>query len=231
MLELYEDPALREREDVFRDRAHAGQLLVELLQRCAQEITCVLAIPAGGVPVAVPITQALGLPLDVAVTSKITLPWNSEAGFGAVSFDGAVLLNERLLRELPLTQAQIDEGIERTRRKVARRAQRFRGMAQPLAFAGEAVVLVDDGLASGITMRAAAQACRAAGARRVGVAVPTAHADAPHSLAGLADFVACLNIRTRTPYAVADAYERWSDVLELQAQDQLKAQGAPALVR
>lgn len=221
---LYDEPALRERTDVFRDRTHAGELLAQLLLQTGERVTRVLAIPAGGVPVAVPISERLGLPLDVAVTSKITLPWNSESGYGAVSFDGEVLLNDALLLELPLTREQIDEGIERTRGKVVRRAQRFRGTAEPPALAREAVLLVDDGLASGITMRAAAQACRTLGARRVGVAVPTAHAAAAGSLHGLADFVACLNIRTRTPFAVADAYERWNDVLELQVQDLLEAQ-------
>lgn len=224
MPKLYEEPTLRERIDVFRDREHAGELLAELLLQTGELATRLLAIPAGGVPVAVPIAERLGLPLDVAVTSKITLPWNTESGYGAVSFDGAVLLNDALLLELPLTREQIDEGIERTRQKVSRRAQRFRGTPEPPALVNEAVLLVDDGLASGITMRAAAQACRTTGARRVGVAVPTAHLAAERSLHGLVDFVVCLNIRTRTPFAVADAYERWIDVLEFQAQELLEAQ-------
>jgi predicted phosphoribosyltransferase len=224
MPKLYEDPALREHVDVFRDREHAGELLAELLLQTGEVVTRLLAIPAGGVLVALPVAERLALPLDVAVTSKITLPWNTESGYGAVSFDGAVLLNDALLIELPLTREQIDEGIVRTREKVVRRAQRFRGTSEPLALVNEAVLLVDDGLASGITMRAAVQACRTSGARRIGVAVPTAHVAAVHSLHGLVDFVACLNIRTRTPFAVADAYERWIDVLELQARDLLDAQ-------
>lgn len=222
MTSVHEDPSLREREDVYVDRAQAGVLLAQRVLDTGERVTRVLAIPAGGVPVAAPLAARLQLPLDVAVTSKITLPWNSESGYGAVSFDGSVLLNDALLRELPLTPEQIEEGIERTRRKVARRAQRFRGTSAAPALGGETVLLVDDGLASGVTMRAALQACRAAGAQRVGVAVPTGHVAALRALEGLADFVVCPNVRTRTPYAVADAYENWRDVLELEAEDLLK---------
>jgi predicted phosphoribosyltransferase len=221
MLDVYEDLSLREREDVFVDRGHAGAVLAQRLVMAGVAITRVLAIPAGGVPVAVSIATGLHVPLDVAVTSKITLPWNCESGYGAVSFDGSVLLNDALLRKLPLTPEQVEEGIERTRRKVVRRAQRFRRSSVAPALGGELVLLVDDGLASGVTMRAAARACHAAGAGRVGVAVPTAHVDALRSLEGLVDFVACPNVRSSTPYAVADAYQNWRDVLELEAEDLL----------
>jgi putative phosphoribosyl transferase len=218
-------PELRDRDEVFADRAHGGRVLAELLRPLAIRDPLLLAIPAGGVPVAIAMARALAWPLDVAVVNKITLPWNTESGYGAVAFDGSVLLDDALAQECSLSPAQIADGIAATRRKVERRVKRLRAGLGPLALACKNVVLVDDGLASGVTMRAAVAACRGAGAAGIFVAVPTGHADVAPRLSAAVDLLVCANIRGHLPFAVADAYERWTDVPEVQAELELERLG------
>lgn len=207
---------LRDRRHVFRDRPHAGTVVAEMLAPRfeGRMKTLVVAIPAGGVPVAAAVAEHLSLPLDLAVVSKITLPWNSEVGYGAVAFDGSVLLNERLVRDAGLSDAQIEAGIARTRDKVVRRDAQFRLGRGYTALNEADAILVDDGLASGFTLRAAIGALRAVGAASVTVAVPTARASAARFIAGLCNALYCANLRSGPRFAVADAYEVWSDVDE-----------------
>ncbi|MFW5920364.1 MAG: phosphoribosyltransferase [Polyangiales bacterium] len=218
---IVDDENLRGRPHVFRDREHAGAIMAELLSDLSGTDTVVLAIPAGGAPVAARIARALRLPLDVAVVSKVTLPWNSEAGYGAVAFDGTARLNDQLLSRLDLSADQIEHGVAKTRRKVEQRVERLRGGRPPLALADKTVVLVDDGLASGFTMRVAVEAVRSAGARRVVVAAPTGHERAVQGLSEMADEVRCANVRGGPSFAVADAYERWRDVTVAEAREAL----------
>jgi len=144
-------------------------------------------------------------------------------GYGAVAFDGGVLLNEPLVQRLGLSPAQVDDGIARTREKVARRKASLREGRDDAALRGAEVILVDDGLASGFTLRAAIAAVRAAGAAGVVVAVPTAHESAARLVAAAADAVYCANVRGGPGFAVADAYEVWSDVDEETARAMLLA--------
>jgi predicted phosphoribosyltransferase len=211
VLELSE---LRNRVAVFRDREHAGEVLAALLAGEVPRDGLVLAIPAGGVPVAAVLARRLGLPLDLAVVSKITLPWNTEAGYGAVAFDGTTRLNDDMVRHLGLAQDVVQAGLCRTREKVERRVRRLRAGRDPLDLAERTVVLVDDGLASGFTLRVAAAAVRSAGAERRLVAVPTGHAASVRSIAPELDRLYCANLRGGLRFAVADAYERWCDVSE-----------------
>jgi predicted phosphoribosyltransferase len=177
----------------------------------------VLAIPAGGVPVAAVIAERLRIPLDVAVVSKITLPWNTEAGYGAVAFDGTMRLNEALVAHLGLTEEQIQQGIAQTTQKVLRRAKRFRGDRPFPDLAKRQAILVDDGLASGFTMLKAVEALRKAGAQHLCVAVPTGHGSSLPRMASEVEALYCANIRSGFSFAVADAYEAWTDVTEEEA--------------
>ena len=211
---VIEQPDLRERTRVFRDRAHAGEVLAEMLDTYHQSDAVVLAIPAGGVPVAAVIAERLNIPLEVAVVSKITLPWNTEAGYGAVAFDGTVRLNEDFLSHLGLTEEQIKAGIDQTTQKVLRRVKSFRGARPFLDLAKHRAILVDDGLASGFTMLVAIGALRKSGARNICIAVPTGHWSALQRMAQEAETVYCANIRSGFSFAVADAYEAWTDVAE-----------------
>jgi putative phosphoribosyl transferase len=214
---IMERPELRDRVGVFRDRPHAGEVLAEMLTAYRKADAMVLAIPAGGVPVAAAIAKQLCIPLDVAVVSKITLPWNTEAGYGAVAFDGTMRLNEDLVPRLGLTKEQIQQGIAQTTQKVLRRVKRFRG-DQPFPDLSESrVILVDDGLASGFTMLVAVEALRKAGAQHICVAVPTGHGSSLPRMAQEVEALYCANIRGGFSFAVADAYEEWTDIAEEEA--------------
>jgi predicted phosphoribosyltransferase len=212
-------PELRERTRVFVDRAHAGRVLGRLLEGRLDASAKIVAIPAGGVPVARELAGRLGLPIEVAVVSKITLPWNTESGYGAVAFDGTLRLNDELVRYIGLGAAEVERGIAATRAKVRRRMDRLtqRGLREVPEVAGRTAVVVDDGLASGFTLRVAVEALRRAGAAAVVVAVPTAPTDRARSFASEVDALYCANLRTTTGFAVADAYQNWSDLDEQQA--------------
>jgi putative phosphoribosyl transferase len=214
---IIERSALRERSHVFRDRAHAGEVMAEMLDAYRQSDAMVLAIPAGGVPVGAVIAQRLNIPLEVAVVSKITLPWNTEAGYGAVAFDGTVRLNDDFLSHIGLTEEQIQEGIDQTTQKVHRRVKSFRENRPFPDLAKHRAILVDDGLASGFTMLAAIEALRKAGATAICVAIPTGHWSALQRMAQETETVYCANIRSGFSFAVADAYEAWTDVSEEEA--------------
>lgn len=217
---------LRDRTRVFRDRGHAGEVLAGLLRDALPSGVRILAVPAGGVPVAAALARALSLPLDVAVVSKITPSWNSEVGYGAVAFDGRVRIDAGARARLRVDDREAGRDAERAVAKVRRRVESLRAGKGPLVAPGDAVVLVDDGLASGLTMETAVQAVRDAGASRVVVAVPTGSEEAVRRLAAVADGVFCANVRGGRVFAVADAYERWSDVEEASLPGLLRDAGA-----
>ncbi|UCF90392.1 MAG: phosphoribosyltransferase [Desulfobacterales bacterium] len=224
---VFDLPHLREKTRVFSDRAQAGEILADVLDAAPSSPDLVLGIPAGGLPVAAVIHRRLGLDLDVAVVSKITLPWNTEAGYGAVAFDGTVRLNQAMLAHIGLSPQQIKEGIEKTRRKVRRRVRRLRGGRPWPDLTRRAVILVDDGIASGFTLRVAVEAIRKAGAGSITVAVPTGHRASLPPIASAVSAVYCPNIRGGMRFAVADAYANWSDVTAEELDALLAKSGQP----
>ncbi len=207
-------PELRDRTAVFRDRGHGGEILARMLADYNDEDAIIIAIPAGGVPVAKVMAERLNLSLDLAVVSKITLPWNTEAGYGAVAFDGTVRLNENLVARFGLTQEQIREGIDRTSQKVAKRVKGLRHQRTWPSFSGRQAILVDDGLASGFTMLVAIEALKKTGVGSLNIAVPTGYENSVRRIANEVDTLYCANIRGGFSFAVADAYVKWSDVGE-----------------
>jgi putative phosphoribosyl transferase len=213
---------LRDRVHVFRDRAHAGKVLAGMLDSYGHSNTIVLGIPAGGLPVAAVIAEHLHLLFDILVVSKITLPWNSEAGYGAVAFDGTVRLNEQLLPRLGLNKEEIRKEIKKTFGKVTHRVRSLRGERAFPALSKQSVILVDDGLASGFTLIVGVEALRKAGARQIIVAVPTGHWDSVQLMAQRVEAIYCANIRQGWSFAVADAYERWSDVSDEEMVEMIK---------
>ena len=216
--QILEIEKLRDRTGLFADRYEAGQVLSGLVGQLDLKHPLVFAIPAGGLPVAVPLAEALNCQLDVAVVSKITLPWNTEAGYGAVAFDGSYLLNETMIRAVGLDETDVARGLETTRAKVVRRVTALRKERPMPDMIEHEVIVVDDGLASGFTMRAAVAALRRAGARELIVAVPTGHENSVQSLAEKVDMVCCPNIRSGPSFAVASVYRHWSDVSEAEAE-------------
>jgi predicted phosphoribosyltransferase len=221
-MNIIERTDLRNRTRVFRDRQHGGEVVGQMMQEYGQVRAIVMAIPAGGLPVAVQIAKLLALPLDVAVVSKITLPWNTEVGYGAVAFDGTARLNDELVGRLSLTDQQIKEGILETEEKVRRRNLLFRGDRPLPSLSDRAAILVDDGLASGFTMQVAVEALLKASSSEVVVAVPTGPSHTVRRISANVSRIYCANIRSGMSFAVADAYEYWSDVTE---QEALKALG------
>jgi predicted phosphoribosyltransferase len=203
---------LRDRVGVFADRAEAGRRLSEMLEHLKGTDALILGVPAGGVPVAAPLAEELGLELDVAVVSKITLPWNSEAGYGAVAFDGTVRINKPLRSRLGLSDEDVDRGIEATRNKVKRRVSELRGKRPLPDVSGRTVVLCDDGLASGFTMMTAVKGVRDAGPEQIIVAVPTAHTESVERIIEDIDCLYCCNLRGGVRFAVAAAYRNWRDL-------------------
>ena len=205
---LIEEPELRNRVVVFRDRGEAGEVLADLLAQEEDAEPLVLAIPAGGAPVATAICRRRGWPHGFAVVSKITPAFNTEVGYGAVAFDGSTSIDRERARGLGVGDEDITADTLRTKEKVARRV---RALGLPVV-ADRSVVLVDDGLASGTTMRLAVTALRRCGARRIVIAVPTAHTEALRSLQPEVDALVCANVRGGWRFAVADAYRSWHDV-------------------
>jgi predicted phosphoribosyltransferase len=218
-------PDLREKMRVFKDRQDAGGRLARMLEAYKDSNAIVLAIPAGGVPVAAVIAKYLNLSLDLAVVSKITLPWNTEAGFGAVAFDGTMRLNERMLCGLDLTEEDIEQRIKLTTNKVERRFRELRGNRPIPDLFERRVLLVDDGIASGFTLRVAVEALKNKSASEVIVAVPTGHRESLECLVDEVKTIYCANVRGGLSFAVADAYKRWSDIDDTEVLEILKSFG------
>jgi predicted phosphoribosyltransferase len=159
----------------FHDRHEAGQVLARALQQYAgRDDLLVLALPRGGVPVAYEVARALRAPLDVFVVRKLGVPGQEELAMGAIATGNVRVLNDDVVHVLGIPPSAIDAAAERERHELARRERAYRGDRPPPTVAGRVVILVDDGLATGATMRAAVAALRVQHPARVVIAVPTA---------------------------------------------------------
>jgi predicted phosphoribosyltransferase/dienelactone hydrolase len=177
---------------VFRDRHDAGRRLAERLAPLAREHPVVVALPRGGVPVAYEAALALRAPLDVLVARKLGAPGHREFGIGAVAEDGVRVLNGRALRMLQLTEEELADAVARAERELRDRRTRYRRGRPPVPVSGRTVILVDDGLATGATARAALRSVRGRGAARLVLAVPVAAPDTLEAIAEECDEVTCL---------------------------------------
>lgn len=189
---------------MFADRAEAGRELAGRLSHLAGPGLVVLGVPRGGVPVASPVADALGAPLDVIVVRKVRLPSRPEVAMGAVGECGVVVVNEEVCRAARISPDEFLAAVARERAEVDRQTRRFRVGGPPLDLSGKIAVVVDDGLATGSTTRAACRLARAHGADRVVLAVPVGPWDTPRSMRDVADEVVCLR-RPRT----FDSVGRW----------------------
>jgi putative phosphoribosyl transferase len=176
----------------FRDRREAGRRLAERLSGLRSSRPLVLGLPRGGVPVAFEVARALDAPLDVLVVRKLGVPFQPELGMGAVGEDGVRVLNPEVLREAGVTDAQLAEVEARERAEVQLRSARLRGGRPAVPLTGRTVIIVDDGLATGGTARAAIRVARERGAARVVLAVPVAPPDTVTALSREADEVVAL---------------------------------------
>jgi putative phosphoribosyl transferase len=177
----------------FRNRAEAGSALAEELAAYAgSEDVIVLGLPRGGVPVAAEVARRLGAPLDVFLVRKLGVPGREELAFGAIASGGARVLNRDVVASLGIDAATIEAVVAREQAELERRAEAYRGTAEPPDVRGRTVILVDDGLATGASMRAAVEAVRGLGPERVVVAVPAAARQTCEELASDVDEIVCL---------------------------------------
>jgi putative phosphoribosyl transferase len=177
---------------LFRDRRDAGEALVKSLQQHRDAHALVLGLPRGGVPVAAQVARALNADLDVVVSRKLGSPVSAELAIGAVTANGGRFLNEDLMRTLNVSEAYLTAVTETQRAEARRRETLFRGSRPAPVIAGRTVILVDDGLATGATMRAAVRSVRLQRPKRIVVAVPVGSPEACAALRDEADEVVCL---------------------------------------
>jgi uncharacterized protein (TIGR00369 family) len=190
----------------FRNRSDAGRRLASRLQFLRSEDVVVLGLPRGGVPVAAEVARALRAPLDVILVRKLGVPAQPELGLGAIGESGARVINPEVVRYAHVSEEQIAQVEVKERAELQRRAQRFRGDAPHEPLAGRTAIIVDDGIATGSTARAACQVARALGAAAVVLAVPVAPPSADRGLRGDADEVICLEMPDRF-LAIGEWYE------------------------
>ena len=176
----------------FRDRREAGRMLAARLRETPPPNAVVLGLPRGGVPVAAEVARALDAPLDVLVVRKLGVPWHPEVAMGAVGEGGATVLNTEVTAAARVGIGDLEKVEARERREVEMRVQRFRPGHGPVSLRGRTAVIVDDGIATGATARAACAIARARGAASVVVAVPVAAPDALRALTE-ADRLVCLS--------------------------------------
>lgn len=210
---VVEEKAYREKVQVFRDRVHAGELLSQKLKDYdSKKDVLVLVVPSGGVPVGSILANKLHIDFDVIVVRKVQIPWNTEAGFGSVTWDGEVILNEPLVQHLGLSKTSTEKAVTQTKKIVKERLKKFRGQRPLPDLHDKTVILVDDGLASGFTMLAAIKSIKKKKPKEIVIAVPTASLGAVELLTPEVDKLVCLNIRSSYVFAVADAYMEWYDL-------------------
>jgi putative phosphoribosyl transferase len=179
-------------ETIFSNRAEAGRLLAEKLDKYAgRDDVIVLGLPRGGVPVAYEVARRLGVPLDVFIVRKLGVPGFEELALGAIASGGVRVLNEDVVRALPNANELIESVTTRELAELARREQIYRDGRPAPDIGGRTVILVDDGLATGATMRAAVAALRQLGAAKIVVAVPVGAADTCREIEQEVDETVC----------------------------------------
>jgi predicted phosphoribosyltransferase len=208
---------------VFRDRRDAGRVLAGLLDQYRKRPdVLVLGLPRGGVPVAYEVAMALGAPLDVFVVRKLGVPGREEMAMGAIASGGVIVLNDDVVRGLDIGPGVIRQVAEREGRELVRREQAYRGDRGLPDVSGRTVILVDDGLATGASMRAAIQALRRLKPARIVVAVPAAPESSCRELSELVDEAVCAS--TPSPFfAVGQSYWNFAQTTDEEVRDLLRA--------
>jgi putative phosphoribosyl transferase len=199
---------------LFEDRFEAGRKLAELLKRENHKFKepIVLGIPRGGVPVGAVVAGELSCELETIVLRKIPIPQDPEAGFGAVTLDRTVILNQELLEYVKITKEQMEREIEEVYQEVLRRDVVYRGKRPFPDLKNRSVILIDDGLASGYTMLAAVKFCRNKNPERIIAAIPVASDSAAELIQKEVDEFVVLHTSHSFYFAVASFYERFEDM-------------------
>lgn len=210
----------------FRDRREAGERLAEaLLPVVPKEKVIVLGIPRGGVPVAYEVARRLGAPLDVCVVRKLGVPGHEELAMGAIASGGVELLTQRIVRELRITPQEIEHVVERERKELERREHAFRDGRPALEVRGQTVILVDDGLATGASMKAAVTALRQRHPAAIIVAVPVAPPSTCREVRRMTD--GCICAHTPEPFlGVGEWYRDFRQTTDEEVRELLAAADA-----
>jgi putative phosphoribosyl transferase len=207
---------------LFQDRYEAGRVLASrLMQYANQPDVVVLALPRGGVPVGYEVAKALNVPLDVFVVRKLGVPGHEELAMGAIASGGVRVLNEDVVRALGIPESLIDRIAEREQRELERREQEYREGRPPLDVRGRTVILVDDGLATGSSMRVAAMALKQLRPARVIVAVPVASPATCAEFQSVVDQVVCA-VTPEPFWAVGQWYEDFSQTSDEEVRELLR---------
>ncbi len=196
----------------FTDRADAGRQLARKLGRFHGPGTVVLAIPRGGVPVAIEVARALSCELDVVVTRKIPIPGNTEGGYGAVAEDGTIFINRELVNALGLKREQIDRQAREVLEEIKRRSDIYRTCLTLKDLKEKTAIIIDDGLASGFTAVAAVNSVKRRNPAAVVVASPVASSRAYDLIGPECDEIAAVLVSSSYPFAVASFYGNWYDL-------------------
>ncbi|HEY9448553.1 MAG TPA: phosphoribosyltransferase [Gemmatimonadaceae bacterium] len=212
----------------FRDRIEAGRVLASKLTAYSNRAdVLVLGLPRGGVPVAFEVARELGAPLDVFVVRKLGMPGHEEYAIGAIATGGVRIINEEATRAFGVTNAEIEAVTAEEQLELERRERRYRDGRPAPDVAGKTVILVDDGLATGSTMRAAVEALREEGPARLVVAVPTAAPETCREIGALVDDMVC--VMTPEPfYAVGLWYDDFGQTTDEEVHDLIALSAAAA---
>jgi len=201
---------LPRQKPIFENRFDAGRQLAEKLMQYRGKSVVVLAIPNGGVPVALQVALALGADLDLVISRKLPLPLRPEGGFGAVADDGTVIYNQEMVKRMGLTQQQISYQVSKVRGDIQQRSLLYRSSRPLSSVSDKTVIIVDDGLASGYTMLAAVESIRRKRPREIVAAVPTASALAVKKVEKVADRVVTVVTDFSPRFYVSDHYSYWN---------------------
>lgn len=197
---------------IFENRSDAGAKLAGELAAYAGLSALVLAIPNGGVPVAIEVAGALKADLDVVVSRKIPVPVNLEGGLGAITEDGTYIINEDIVKRNGITSEQIEYEASKVKAGIKQRIAKYRGDRLPIRTSGRVVIIVDDGLASGVTMTAAVESVKHRKPKAIVVAVPVAPATAMSKLNRIASKVVTCATAMMPKFFLADYYRHWRDI-------------------
>ncbi|MEM2237698.1 MAG: phosphoribosyltransferase [Candidatus Caldarchaeum sp.] len=206
---------------LFHDRVDAGRRLAKQLRKKIQGDCVVLAIPRGGVVVGYEVAKELNCPLDVVISRKVGAPGQPELAVGAVAEDGTVFVDEEIASIVGVSKEYVQRKALEEDREVRRRAEAYRGGRAMPELKGKTVILVDDGLATGLTMKAAVHMARNSGAEKVIVAVPVSPPETLEKLKKLADDIVCLE----TPiefYAIGQFYESFEQLSDEEVKEILR---------
>jgi putative phosphoribosyl transferase len=199
---------------IFENRYDAGRKLAEKLGEYAHKSVVVLGIPNGGVAVALGVAMALEAEFDLIISRKIPLPLSPEGGFGSVTDDGTIILNEDLVKKAGLSPQQINYQVSEVRSNIRHRSLLYHSDRPPLSITGRTVIIVDDGLASGYTMRAAIESLRHRKPEKIIAAAPVGPEHVVTDIQKVADRVVTCAIGTEPVFYVADYYRYWHDITD-----------------